>query len=523
MDGVYHGTRRAGGAIRRRCTPTAAQPPAGSVGANWTSKGPYMESIANAGHFSLDDILDTAQEGVFIVDSDWRVVLFNEACERLTGLTRKEVLGTQCPCRQADDCDQEDGRRLLGNLCSGLALFEGQSLSVFRQRMRIRRRDGQHSWVETNYMPLPNAEGKVSCVLAVVRDLSAVKENEEFLRETTQDLAEQVDRLRGEIRQQYGFSTIISRSPKMEPVLAKIRAAADNDCAVLVSGESGTGKELAARTIHEHGLHKNGLFVPMNCSSIVPQMLECELFGYVKGAFNGANIDFEGLLRAAEGGTVFLDELTELAPDTQAKLLRVLEDGRVRPVGSTRETSVNVRVVAATSFSPSRAVAEGTLRKDLFYRLGVINVEIPPLRERKEDIPFLVQHFLAQLSRRSVRQITRVEPEVWSILLSYDWPGNIRELHNAIESAVAMGGGPELKAAELPELVRGEVIELRDTGDHGDLSLDDILASVERRAILSALRRAGGQRSRAARAIGISRSRLYRRMEALGIRPREDL
>jgi PAS domain S-box-containing protein len=481
-----------------------------------------MESIANSGNFSVDNVLDTSQEGVFIVDSDRRVVLFNEACERLTGLTRKEVLGTQCPCRQTEDCDQEGGQ-LLGNLCPGLTFFERPTLSVFRRRMRIRRRDGQHAWVETDYTPLPTADGNISCVLAVVRDLSAVKGNEEPLPETTQDLAEEVEQLRGEIRQRHGFSTIISRSPRMEPVFAKIRAAADNDCAVLVSGESGAGKELAARTIHENGLHKNGLFVPMNCSSIVPHMLECELFGYVKGAFNGANIDFEGLLRAAEGGTIFLDEVTELTPDTQAKLLRVLEDGRMRPVGSTRETPVNVRVIAATSFNPSRAVAEGTLRKDLFYRLGVVDVEIPPLRERREDIPFLVQHFLTQLSRRGVRQVKRVDAEVWSILLSYDWPGNIRELHNAIESAAATSDGPELKAAELPELVRGEIIELRDTGDHGDLSLDDILASVERRAILSALRRAGGQRSRAARAIGISRSRLYRRMEALGIRPREDL
>lgn len=482
-----------------------------------------MGTVASADQAGLGAILDTTQDGVFVVDRERRVVLFNDACERLTGFRREAVVGTHCQCEQPADCADEDSRSLIGMLCPGLSLFKDTLASNVRQRMRLRRRDGQYVWAEANYTPLPDSAGEVSCVIGVVRDITALKDSEQKLRETTENLREQVDQFRGESHQQYGFSTIISRSTKMETVFTKVQAAAHNDCTVLISGEAGTGKELIARTIHEIGQHKEGPFVPMSCAAATPQMIENELFGYVKGAISGANIDFAGLLRAAEGGTIFLDEIAEMPPDTQAKLMRVLEDGRVRPVGGTREVAVNVRVIATTSMVPSDAVAQGRLRKDLFYRLGVIDIDVPPLRERKEDIPILVQHFLTQLRRRNMREVTQVAGEVWSTLLRYDWPGNVRELLNAIESAVATGQGPGLDAADLPELVRGEAVQIRDNGDHGDLSLDEVLASVERRAILAALRRVGGQRSRAARAIGISRSRLYRRMEALGIRPGQDL
>jgi len=482
-----------------------------------------MESIANSAELRLDALLDSTQDGVLVVDRDRRVVLFNDACERLTGFRREEVLGTQCRCREPADCDVEDGRSLIGRLCPGRTLFDQDVPGLVRQRLRMRRRDGRHIWAETSYTPLPGRDGQVSCVLAVVRDITAVQESEQALRQSTENLREQLERLRGEIRQTHGFSTLISRSKAMQTVFEKIRAAAENDCPVLITGEGGTGKELVARTIHETGVRKDGQLVPMSCSSTSPQFMEGELFGYVKGAFAGANIDFQGLLRAAEGGTLFLDEITGMSLDTQAKLLRVLEEGRVRPLGSTRETPVNARIVAATSFSPVEAVAGGRMRKDLYYRLGVVTVELPPLRERKEDIPFLVQHFLTRCTRKNGEQVSQVAGEVWPILFRHDWPGNVRELRNAIESAVAIGQNPQLESADLPELIRGEAVDIRDNGDGGDLSLDEVLASVERRAILSALRRAGGQRSQAARAIGISRSRLYRRMEALGIRPSDDL
>ncbi|MCH7813827.1 MAG: sigma 54-interacting transcriptional regulator [Planctomycetes bacterium] len=481
-----------------------------------------MSRITTPSKIDLEAILNSTQDGIFIVDRDRRVVLFNDACEKLTGYSRDEVLGTQCQCHDVTECQDEYGRSPMGRLCPSLRVFGGH-VPAARQRMRFRRRDGSSIWTETTYTPLPDGNGGVSCVLAVVHDITDLKEQEDRLRISTENLREQVDQLRGEIRQQYGFSTIISRSTQMQAVFAKIRAACDNDCSVLISGEPGTGKELVASTIHYNGLQRDGPFVPLSCSALAPHLLESELFGHVKGAFDGATMDFQGLLRAAEGGTVFLDEITEAPLDTQAKLLRVLEDRRVRPVGSTRDVGVNVRVIAATDADPAEAVETGSLRKDLFYRLGVVAIEVPPLRQRKEDIPFLVEHFISRFNRKSRRQVSDVAPEVWPTLLRYDWPGNVGELQNAVESAFAVSESKCLQASDLPHLVQGEVVEFREQADASDMPLDEILATVERRALLAALRRASGQRSRAARQIGISRSRLYRRMEALGIRPREVL
>lgn len=481
-----------------------------------------MRSVAKPFSVDLEEIFDRTQDGVFVMDRDRRIILFNAGCERLTGHRKQEVVGTQCHCHEVTECHDEYGRSLAGKLCPGLRVFNGQVPSA-KQSMRIRHRDGRHVWIEMTYTPLPDAEGRISCVLAVMHDISEIKEKEQQLRTVTENLREEVERLRGDLRQEYGFSTIVSRSPKMREVFAKIRAAGDNNCAVLITGEAGTGKEIVARTIHYYGAQKDGPFMPANCTALAPELIESELFGYVRGAFAGAGIDFKGLLRAAEHGTILLDEITELPVDTQAKLLRVLQEKHVRPVGSTRELPVDVRVIAATAKDPTDAVADGSLRKDLFFCLSVVNIKLPPLRERKEDIPFLVEHFISQINRQSRREVREVDRDVWPVLLRYDWPGNVRELQNTVQSACAIGSGPQLKAADLPGLIRGETIELNEHAEQSDMPLDEVLAAVERRAILSALRRAGGQRSQAARSIAISRSRLYRRMEALGIRPREDL
>jgi len=470
----------------------------------------------------LEDVLENTLDGIFVIDSMRRFVLYNAACERITGYSRDEILGSQCQCHTVMECADEQGRALAATLCPGLQVFRGE-LPAGRQRLRLRRKDGSFAWVETIYTALKNDSGEVQCVIAVLRDVSEAKRKDDELRGVTENLRDEVARLRAEIQDRYGFSNIISRSPKMQAVFEKVRAATNNSSAVLICGEAGTGKELIARTIHHNGLQKEGKFVALNCSALSRDQLEGELFGYARGAGPQSNAEFEGLFRAAEGGTLFLDEITEMPVDTQAKLVRALQDGRVRPAGSSQEYPINVRVIGATSRGVSEAVASGWLRRELYYLLSVITIDTPALAERKEDIPFLVEHFVTEFNRQSLRKVKGIHPHVWPSLLQYDWPGNVRELRNAVESAIAVGSGPELKAEDLPNLVRGDTVEIFDGDKKLDLPLDDVLASVERRAILSALRRAGGQRSRAARAMGVSRSRLYRRMEALGIHPREDL
>ena len=481
-----------------------------------------MASPSTSKSVRMEDIFENTLDGIFVIDGSRRFLMLNRACERITGYTREDIIGKQCACSSVMECADEQGRSIPASLCPGLQVFRGEA-PAGRHRKRLHRKNGSYVWVETQYTALKDENGQVVRVLAVMRDVTESKRNDDELRSITENLREEVLRLRAEIQERYGFSNIISHSDKMQTVFEKIRAACNNSSAVLICGQAGTGKELIARTIHHNGLQKDGKFVPLNCSALSKDQLEVELFGYTKGAGPQANAEFEGLFRAADGGTLFLDEITEMPVDTQVKLARALQDGRVRPASSSQEYPVNVRVIATTSRNVQEAVASGWLRRDLYYLLSVITVETPTLNERKEDIPFLVEHFVSELNRKTLRQIKAIHPLVWPTLLDYEWPGNVRELRNAIESAIAVGSGADLKADDLPNLVRGETVNIFEGDKQLDLPLDDVLASVERRAILSALRRAGGQRSRAARVMGISRSRLYRRMDALGIHPREDL
>ena len=248
--------------------------------------------------------------------------------------------------------------------------------------------------------------------------------------------------LREDLRTPLGFGNIVGRSPQMEKLYRMISKAAFSAHPVLILGESGTGKELVARSIHYSGPHRDKPFIPVDCGSLVPTLIESELFGYVRGAFTGANRSKEGLLAIADGGTVFLDEVGELPLDLQSKLLRALQEKEIRPVGSTHAVKIDVRILAATNRDLEVAVEKGTFRKDLFYRLNVLALRIPPLRERRQDIPLLVEFFLEKLSSPDApRTINR---ETMEMLLAYDWPGNVRELENSIERALAMSSGPAL-------------------------------------------------------------------------------
>ncbi|MGA8024114.1 MAG: sigma-54 dependent transcriptional regulator [Candidatus Acidiferrales bacterium] len=336
---------------------------------------------------------------------------------------------------------------------------------------------------------IPELRGKLD---RMVRVLNVDQENR-VLRET--------------LRTRPGFAGLIGVSLKMQRVYRLIEKVSQHNYPVLILGESGTGKELVARSVHFSGVRRNKPFIPVDCSSLVPTLIEAELFGYVKGAFTGAMHTKQGLMEIADNETLFLDEIGDLPFDMQAKLLRALQEKEVRPVGSTERVPLSARIIAATNRDLDAAVRQGTFRQDLFFRLNVVQIKIPPLRERKTDIPILVNSFLEKFSEANGKTRTISEDAI-ARLMAYDWPGNVRELENAIERAVALGSGPLLHAGDLPTSLQ------YGTGDKLPQN-DELLPleELERRAILRALREAGGDKLAAARMLGIGKTTLYRKLK----------
>ncbi len=313
--------------------------------------------------------------------------------------------------------------------------------------------------------------------------------------------------LREQLRSRPGFGGLIGVSPKMQRVYKLIERVSQHNYPVLILGESGTGKELVARSIHFLGPRKQKPFVPVDCSALVPTLIESELFGYVKGAFTGAMHSKQGLLEVADQGTLFLDEIGDLPVDLQAKLLRALQEREVKPVGATERVQINLRVIAATNRDLETAIRGGTFRQDLYFRLNVVQIKLPPLRERKSDIPLLVNSFLEKFCdpQRPVRTISE---EAMRRLMAYDWPGNVRELENAVERAVALGSGPILHVGDLPSNLQYNSAERLPENDEL-VPLEEL----ERRAIQRALRETGGDKVAAARLLGIGKTTLYRKLK----------
>ncbi len=305
---------------------------------------------------------------------------------------------------------------------------------------------------------------------------------------------------------------LLGRSPLMTMVYKQIAHAAAADAPVLIIGESGTGKELVARAIHQHGNRSARPFVPINCGALTETLLESELFGHVKGSFTGAISDAKGVFQTAHTGTVFLDEVGEMSPALQVKLLRVLQEGEVRPVGASRTVKTDVRIVAATNVDVEKAVADGKFRQDLDYRLGVVVITIPPLRERRDDIPLLVERFMLAAASKAGKQVELAQPAL-AALATYHWPGNVRELENLIERLVVFSRSPTIDLADLPPTVtpRAPALEKR--------LFDDLpsLEEIERRYLLHVLEQVSGNRTRAAEVMGIDRRTLYRMAERFGI------
>jgi DNA-binding NtrC family response regulator len=327
-------------------------------------------------------------------------------------------------------------------------------------------------------------------------------------------LSEKVDRLRAELQGKYSFENVIGKSAAMQTVHEKMAAACGNRATVLITGESGTGKELVARGVHYNTFKLDAPFVAVNCGALPKDLIESELFGYKKGAFTGAVADSEGLFHAANGGTIFLDEIMEMSPDLQVKLMRVLQERTIRHLGDTREISIDVRVIAATNRPVQESLESGAVRKDLYYRLSVITIHIPPLRERSEDVPLLVDHFLKKHERNYKKTFTGIEPAAMDALMKYSWPGNVRELENLVEMLLAYGKSTVVRLADLPE----RILQGRSPKKPGTLG-DEVftLKEAERQLIINALAKSKGNKSLAAHMLGISRKSLYKKLDDYGI------
>src|SRR5271165_2708550 len=366
---------------------------------------------------------------------------------------------------------------------------------------------------------VPTVETAIAAINAGA-DRYVIKDHElvDQLRRTVREVSESVKwkkeagYLRRELRRLTGLDNIVGQSPKMRAIFDLIQTVAPQTSRVLITGESGTGKELVARAIHENSLRAQAPFITIDCGAFPESLLESELFGYMKGAFTGANENRRGLFQAADGGTLFMDEIGNMSLTMQVKLYRVLQEGKVRPLGSTEESDVDVRVIAATNKDLEKAIAAGEFREDLFYRLSVIPMHVPALRDRREDIPLLARHFLESFRNSMSKKIDSISPQAMRRLESYDWPGNVRELENTIERAVALESGPEISVAVLPDRVAGSAaayssalgqqngIQLQDDG----IDFEKVIAETEKRYLQAALEKAGGVRTQAAELLKIS-------------------
>ena len=328
--------------------------------------------------------------------------------------------------------------------------------------------------------------------------------------------------LKRQLRTERGFDSFVGKSRRMLEVFETIRKTADSGSTVMITGESGTGKELVARAVHQESSRRNAPFVSVNCGAIPETLMESELFGHVKGAFTGAVQSTDGLFHAADGGTLFLDEITEISQSVQVKLLRAIQEREIRRVGDTRDVKVDVRLIAASNRDLVKTVADGALREDLYYRLNVIPIHLPPLRERTEDIPALVAHFIGRIARDVAKTIAGISPEALAVLERYHWPGNIRELENVIERAIVLGSGDQITAESLPvhltqPVERGEFpVEI----PAGGMDLEGLLAAVESRYIRLALDRAGGLQVRAAELLRLSFRQFRYKIQKHGLRGR---
>lgn len=433
-------------------------------------------------HSHLESVIDSLQEGVLAHDLDRRIFLFSRGAEKITNVNKESVIGRDChdlfmPRLCGEDCTFCDGT--IRNKNTDPATYTTQFLGG----------DGKNRQLQVRRMPLFDNHGKIIGALASFADTTKVLELELRLCEAK------------------SFSGIIGQDHQMQEIFELIRDLADSDFPVVVTGESGTGKELIAAAIHSESRRRDELFVPVNCGALPEGTLESELFGHVKGAFTGAIRDKKGRFELADKGTLFLDEIGDLSLPMQVKILRVLQEGVFEPVGSEYSRTVHVRVICATNRNLKDMVAKGTFREDLYYRLAVVPIELPPLRERRNDIALLAKHFLLKTIEKLNRPPMDFSEEALSILMNYSWPGNVRQLQNAIQFAlIKCRTTPVLPVHLPPEILAATYIPLNMPKNPGKVGRKPKLSNevVER-----ALAKAGGNKAKAARLLGVGRATLY--------------
>jgi PAS domain S-box-containing protein len=426
-------------------------------------------------------IFNSINDGVFTVDRNCVITLFNKAAERITGFSRAEAVGKHCfDIFRTEVCHRQCALR------DTLKTY----VPVRNARVTIITRSGQELPIQVTTTILKDDEGNRVGAVEFFRDMS------------------EIERLRKSLEQKHTLADIVSVNPRMQQLIGLLPDVAHSECNVLIQGASGCGKELFAQVIHNLSARHYGPYVRINCAALPATLLESELFGYEKGAFTDAKVDKPGQFALAAGGTLLLDEIGEMDISLQVKLLRVLNNGEYRPLGSARTLHTDARIIAATNANLEQAIAKGTFRQDLYYRINVVNITIPPLCERPEDIPLLVGHFLATFCKKSGKAIERISPEALAMLRRHPLPGNVRELENAIEHAFVMCHGAEITPDHLPPHITSYVPVAHNGNGH---ALD------EKESILHTLRRYSGNRSKAAVELGMHRSTLWRKMKTLGI------
>ena len=432
-----------------------------------------------------DVILDSIADGVFTVDGNWRITSFNRAAERITGVSRDEAIGR--PCREilkADVCE------------SGCALRQTMETGdpIISKPVDIIDAHGRRKPITISTALLKDEEGRVVGGVETFRDMTLVEE------------------LRKQVQKQYCCEDIISRNRRIQDLFDVLPRVAESDCTVLIDGETGTGKELFARAVHNMGRRKGKPFVAVNCAALPDTLLESELFGHKAGAFTDARKDKPGRFALAEGGTIFLDEIGDVSPAVQVRLLRVLQEKTYEPVGGVGTVKADVRVIAATNKDLQNLVEKGLFRKDLFYRINVVRFRLPPLRERREDIPLLVDHFIHRFNALYGKDICCASNEVMAELMDHEFPGNIRELENVIEHSFVLCQGRVIEKKHLPD-----VFGSLDAGAQGNGNEFRTLKQMEAVMIEQALRRNHGNRTAAARELDINPSTLFRKLKTFGL------